>query len=193
MEKVKLTQEQADAIERGIKIYGKSRIMNDHALDGWVGNLNDLNGLTKDEIARALYVGYEVEPEIKVGDWVFIDFGEAGTEIGFIKGRINEPHSFYIDKCHFGANVNEARHATPEEIAKEKERRWWNKHGRDVWELKKGDVIGINIKTITINEVREDGYIAYFDGLGSDRIYSVDSLKSGGYKIICFAEDRKDA
>src|SRR5690625_3914269 len=85
------------------------------------------------------------------------------------------------------------RHATLDEIEEEKERRWWAKHGRDVWELKKGDVIGINIKTITINEVREDGYITYFDGLGSERIYRIDSLKSGGYKIICFAEDRKDA
>src|SRR5690625_7963427 len=81
MKKVKLTQEQADAIERGIKIYGKSRIMNVHALDGWVGNLNDLNGLTKDEIARALYVGYEVESEFKVGDWVYHVFRE---EVGIV-------------------------------------------------------------------------------------------------------------
>src|SRR5690625_2879696 len=187
MEKVKLTQKQADLIkdikdiDYAINIHGFNKRPD-----------SPLQRLTTAELARALYIGYEVEPEFKVGDWVFIDYGEAGTEIGFIKGWINEPHSFYIDKCHFGANVNKARHATPEEIAKEKERRWWAKHGRDVWELKKGDVIGINIKTITINEVREDGYIAYFDGLGSDRIYSIDSLKSGGYKIICFADDRKD-
>src|SRR5690625_1877119 len=197
MEKVKLTQEQADAIKK-LKAEASNKeiiYMNTSPFGGIYldKDKQTIFEMDLDELIRALYVGYEVELEIKVGDWVFIDYGEAGTEIGFIKGWINEPHSFYIDKCHFGANVNEARHATLEEIAEEKERRWWEKHGRDVWELKQGDIIGINIKTITINEVREDGYIAYFDGLGSDRIYSVDSLKSGGYKIICFAEDRKDA
>src|SRR5699024_4487920 len=132
MEKVKLTQEQADAIERGIKIYGKSRIMNDHALDGWVGNLNDLNGLTKDEIARALYVGYEVESEFKSGDYVVNDIGT----IGLIES-VNGDHlkGVWIRDFDIPMNCTSnkiARHATPEEVEEVKERRWWAKHGRDV-------------------------------------------------------------
>src|SRR5690625_2663863 len=125
MGKVRLTQEQADAIE-GIKEYqrkllnsGEHRIMEE---------FKDLRSLTTDEFMDALYVGYEVEPEYSVGDWIVVDYGEHGTEVGIIKGWIDKPHSFFIDKCHFGANVNEARHATPEEIAEEKERRWFAKH-----------------------------------------------------------------
>src|SRR5690625_2635349 len=140
MEKVKLTQEQADAIERGIKIYGKSRIMNDHALDGWVGNLNDLNGLTKDEIARALYVGYEVEPEFKVGDWVYVESPKEGLP-NVYKIMNAEKYSVNLDRLYGNHKKSDIRQATPQEIATEKQRRWWEKHDREVGELRETDVV----------------------------------------------------
>src|SRR5690625_616395 len=127
MEKVKLTQEQVSAINNCRNIVGDEMLIEmqvNRRNSPWRNKWNAINELDMLTLVDALRIGYEVESEFKVGDWVFIDYGEAGTEIGFIKGWINEPHSFYIDKCHFGANVNEARHATPEEIAKEKERRW---------------------------------------------------------------------
>lgn len=183
MEKVKVTQAQADLIK---SIKDTDYAINIHELNKRPDS--PLQELTTAELARALYVGYEVEPQFKVGDWIHDNITNRVAEIdergydGELAWVDDEFHNFFTD----------FRHATLDEIEEEKERRWWEKHGRDVWELKKGDVIGINIKTITINEVIEDGYIAYFDGLGGDRIYSIDSLKSGGYKIICFAEDRKD-
>jgi len=184
MEKVKLTQKQADLIkdikdiDYAINIHGFNKRPD-----------SPLQRLTTAELARALYIGYEVEPEFKVGDWVFIDYGEAGTEIGFIKGWINEPHSFYIDKCHFGANVNKARHATPEEIAKEKERRWWAKHGRDVWEIKLRDLL-THKRHKFVREIVgiQDG--EYITNPNNER-FTKQELQ-GLFNIACFAEDRKD-
>src|SRR5690625_5201196 len=187
MGKVKLTKKQADLIK---SIKDTDYAINIHGLNKRPDS--PLQELTTAELARALYVGYEVEPEYSVGDWVRVNWSDRTTI-----NRITDIYSDLVkddgEQCNKSPSIEIIEVATAEEVSEEKERRWWKKHDRDVWELKKGDVIGINIKTITINEVREDGYIAYFDGLGSDRIYSVDSLKSGGYKIICFAEDRKDA
>ena len=194
MEKVKLTQEQADAIERGIKIYGKSRIMNDHALDGWVGNLNDLNGLTKDEIARALYVGYEVVPEFKVGDWVYVEAPKE--ELPNVYKIMNtERYIVNLDRLYGKHKKSDIRHATPKEIAEEKERRWWVKHGRDVWELKEGDVLKENGGTshpvvVTRENKTDDGHdrTPSFNFIFTE----MDCIKKN-FRVVCFAEDRKDA
>src|SRR5690625_729054 len=194
MEKVKLTQKQADAIEDLLKQYGDREILI-HEYLYLTGEINNnievIKRMNYDTFFGALYVGYEVEPEFKVGDWVFIDYGEAGTEIGFIKGWINEPHSFYIDKCHFGANVNEARHATPEEIAKEKERRWFAKHDRKPWELKEGDILSEhgNCRTQTIFRVCPlTKSVKFYGDVEWTRKYEIRS----NYLVACFAEERKD-
>src|SRR5699024_7959664 len=138
--KVGLTREQAEAIERGIKIYGKSRIMNEHEADGWVGNIVNLTGITKDQMARAVYIGYEGEATCTVDDWVTSVSGATcqrtkirGEEVWGQWNRLTVTEN-YIKKV----NV---RHATPEEISKEKQRRWWARHGREVWELKVNDEI----------------------------------------------------
>ena len=40
--------------------------------------------------------------------------------------------------------IENIRHATSEEIAEEKQRRWWSERGRDVWELKVLDKIRLS-------------------------------------------------
>src|SRR5690625_6736521 len=112
MGKVKLTQEQADVVEDALGFSGtrerlveefiKYRLLN----DVWTAEcLQVLNEFTTEKLIKTLYIGYEVEPEYSVGDWIVVDYGEHGTEVGIIKGWIDKPHSFFIDKCHFGANV----------------------------------------------------------------------------------------
>src|SRR5699024_245521 len=198
-EKVVMTIRQAKEIQRGIKIYGKSRIMNDHEADGWVGNLVNLNGITKDEMARALYIGYEVEETFKVDDWVTSVSG-ATCQITKIRGeevwgqwnRLTVTEN-YIKKV----NV---RHATPEEISKEKQRRWWARHGREVWELKVNDEIrhkesdrrfdivhifdngDINMERTSTNDYKQKEVVTV------KRSY----ISNYYYEVVCFAEDRKD-
>ena len=149
MEKVKLTREQANAIEWALQKeneYSPDRLLRLRSSDNanFHNELYPLNDIDIAVLARALYIGYEVEPEFKVGDWVVRTSDEglyfeknkifrAGHDIDD-KGVQEEDSDIY----HVPSNL---RHATPEEIAEEKERRWWKKHGRDVWELRKGDVL----------------------------------------------------
>jgi hypothetical protein len=81
MKKVKLTKEQADALKLSIADYGTDNVMDYHDSDNWVGRLEPLNDLPHSELARALYVGYEVIEEYKPGDWVL---NEDGVHVGKI-------------------------------------------------------------------------------------------------------------
>src|SRR5690625_658489 len=140
-EKVKLTQEQAREIER-IKNY-----FNRHE---YITKFVETNGVSDsefhiEELVRALYIGYEVEPEFKVGDYV-VNGGGRVVEIlevtcdSFVVGWIANGKMF--KESTFKHSI--LRHAIPEEVSKEKQRRWWAKHDRGVWELREGDALKAN-------------------------------------------------
>jgi|SRR5699024_336258 len=197
MEKVKLTQEQAEAIEERLKFsHKKHEIVRCTATKGWVGD-TPMKDIPLDKIIRALYIGYEVEPEFAVGDWVISKKDKIG-----IPGQITE---FEYDKywednfADYGINsmyrarLSNLRHATPEEIAKEKRRAWWAKHGREVWELKRGDVIEklctpIDFEAWEITGTDEH----YIYAKGYNKINPKTTQMGANYKVVCFAEDRKD-
>lgn len=71
MSKVKLTKRQVDVLEKAVKQYGEDLTIIRHAEKYF--NLNcekELFELTTAEVAKAIYIGYEVEEEFKVGDIV---------------------------------------------------------------------------------------------------------------------------
>lgn len=171
MVKIQITREQAEAFKK-FKIYEIS-------LETFIKHRNDLNRdfsclnyLSVDEMARALYRGHEVKPEFKVGDWVVYSNGEThGDKVKQI-ADIDNAHA------HFGKDrsmlIQTLRHATHEE----KERGWWAKHGRDVWELKKGDVIHA-LKYGTMGDIKVPAIIT-------------ENRDKENFRVICFVEDRKD-
>ena|SRR5690625_824044 len=189
MEKVKLTQEQADLLEEKTIKMSRDKIVNTFV---------KINGISSshfhlDELIRALYIGYEVEPEFKVGDWVIrtLDLGRYHE-----KGRVFQIANFddwgniYADDGGPSHMPGSLRHATPEEVSKEKQRRWWSKHNRGLWELREGDVL----------KADDGGYLVevceVFDSrnvrlTGGTTHVKISELKEG-YRVICFAEDRKD-
>ena len=121
MEKVKITREQADKI-KGWEWHTKypSILLKIHGYNSFVCN-NCLQDLTLDELARALYVGYEVE-EFEHWDWVYIlETGEIGrvdrnySGIGFVDVYNHNYHTK-------GYKPNEIHHAAEHEIVEEKER-----------------------------------------------------------------------
>ena len=71
----------------------------------------------------------------------------------------------------------------------EKERRWWAKHGRGIWELKVGDFL-INDKLGTIEEVKEIKWQKYLIGKWTAYM-ELDYIKDN-YSVAFFVEDRKD-
>lgn len=141
--KIKLTQGQADAIELAKRECGVNRAIELHAgmPDGWMTEKYDpLNDFSQADLARALLIGYEVEPVFKIGDKVFV-----------VRGGITDPNKVYeitnLDETHaslkgvIGAiGLNNLRHATLEEVAEYEERRKWSEISRAVGEIKEGDI-----------------------------------------------------
>lgn len=122
MEKVKLTQEQADAIET-LKEKAKGMLVVD--------------------LLEALKNGYAVEEEYKVGDWVVY----KSAQKGLIICKVESVSGVKVDTDYVASNgykqsfgKSQIRHATPEEIKAEQERRVWARIGREVNEWRKGDV-----------------------------------------------------
>ena len=106
-----ITREQADKI-KGWEWHTKypSILLKIHVYNSLVCN-NCLQDLTLDELARALYVGYEVEFEFEVGDWLV---NNRNSLMFQIEDRQEDKDI---------ARMNHIRHATESEIVEEKERR----------------------------------------------------------------------
>jgi len=112
MEKAKINQEQADKIKLW-EWHTKypSILLNLHVNNALVCN-NCLQSLTLDELARAIYVGYEVEVEVKVGDWL----------VNNRNGMIFQIEDGLKDNLKDIVGAKHLRHATESEIVEEKGR-----------------------------------------------------------------------
>ena len=143
-EKVKVTAEQAEAFDRITKKYSIERIIRDwikSEYDKFLPHNECLRELSLEEFMRILYIGYEVEKEYAVGEWVVfrnisgqtvtakviaVQYGNERIQFDSISGW--QPIAYVV------------RHATPEEIKAEKERRVWAGIGRKVGQFMYGDV-----------------------------------------------------
>ncbi|RFA36207.1 hypothetical protein CAI16_05285 [Virgibacillus dokdonensis] len=188
MEKVKVTQDQADALER---TGDKGDVLATHIKYGWVHHDNEcLNSLSIDEMARALYVGYEVIPSFKAGDWIV---HEQSGYIGIIT-KITNGRYVYGDARQDGFLAGFAqevlRHATESEVAEEIQRRWWKNYDRDVWELKPKDVLVAEDGgyLVEVKRVLSCGSPLFVGGVKSTPLDEVEEM----FKVVCFAQDRKD-
>lgn len=194
-EKVVLTKEQAEAIEKAITEFGKDRVI-DGVLGTWRGELSSLNDLKPSEFARIMYgAGYEVEPEFKIGDWVAFHNRKDEIVIRQIK-RIDNLYEVGLWACWEEGSmpIKEIRHATLEEIAEEKERQFFAEHGRKKWELKRGDILidegghtRIVRGTTDAHGYLDENKVHFMDG---DWEIFEDVKKI--YKVACFAENRLD-
>lgn len=193
MEKAKLTKEQAEALDELFEktTWSKDEMIDLHAAGTKWGPYRSLNELSVSELAKALYVGYEVEPEFEYNDWVY---QEATNTIARIKGFNSEDNRVYIDHDEvISVHTSTIRHATPAEIAEEKERRFFAKHGRKPWELKPGDVLhdekeGYTGTVEKIIALKTDNEIICF----TDGEWEYANNVPEQFKVVCFVEDRKD-
>lgn len=201
MGKVKITQKQADLIdiriERGSK--GMENMLAHHVVDSWTGaGYECLNALSVSDLARALYVGYEVEQEFKIGEWVVRNNDGIISQITNIDYSVNRHGGIFTDRYTGWFTSTCFRHATDEEIAREKTRRWWASHDRYVWGLKNGDRLSRRSKRVKYDEydfigMTDDGFYR----LSSVEInnvddFSLEELYYFGFVVVCFKEDRKD-
>ena len=149
-EKVKLTKLQAEAIEWLMDgapgSWTQEDLIREHTLDrhGWSGvedavDISVLNGLPLLTLIDALRIGYEIEKEYKVGDWVVHDAGCKLGQIEIVRGKNITVRR--TDGEGYWWNTDFIRHATPEEIKAEQERRVWAGIGREPGEFRDGDII----------------------------------------------------
>lgn len=187
IEKVKITQVQADAIEiikRDMKSanYFVDNLMIQLNKEWTEPKLVKLNKLSIKEYLDALYIGYEVEPNFEVGDWI------KDTETNAVLQIKNKQHR---NNC-LDRRIVSLRHATQEEIEQEKERRWWKKNGREVQELKQGDILMATHRHIF--EITADPKSHRFNQYTGDDAFdfSIEEFTRKNWKVICFSENRED-
>lgn len=154
MEKVKVTRAQAEAIDYFKKTFVENRE----------------TSMSNEKLARALSKGYEVEPEWKAFDWYY---NESKKEVHQASVKLAEGFNEYPEL------YKHIRHATEQEIAQEKERRWWSEHDRGYREFKKGDVLKINEILCIVDAL-------FF--ISSD----MEKAKNGLFKVVTFTENRLD-
>lgn len=153
-EKVKIPFEIADAINYlKSESYSKSDIIRTALRANWCNepeendvNIEVLNGMDAEKLVLAVHGHCEVEPTYKVGDWVVYsdEFYEVYQVVpGGMKVHIKNSKGSTIAYM----PIQNIRHATPEEIKAEKERRVWAKLGRETKQFRVGDIV-INKSTI---------------------------------------------
>lgn len=201
MVKVKITQEQADAVERfKTEQYKSLKKEKEYPSSRFVEWALPLFELDADDIHDALYIGYEVEPEFKAGDWVVYKSNIHKMPIVRKVVEINQHISgVTLDRELIIAPLNELRHATESEISEEKERRFFAKHGRKPWELKGKDLIADTMDGL-LEIIKEtdsrNGYWAYsFFGHNNYVIGKAELLVgglTGRFEVACFSENRLD-
>lgn len=190
MKKVKLTKEQAKAIEK-IKANQLEQIErllanpDDYGIFEWS---KVLLKLSPEEYYDALFEGYEIEETFNVRDYVTrIDNGQVIKVIG-----VNREEKYVYESLSSMHMFKDIRHATPEEIAKEKERRWWANHGREVWEIREDDLLEY-LGNVYIVDCFDSEAIWFRRNKYSYSDYSeLVSFVRKHFKVVCFAEDRKD-
>jgi len=195
MAKVKLTQKQADEIER-IKRIGFPGHWKE---DGWFIERDEkINDLSFHQLTNAVFNGYEVEPEFKSGDWVFNKKNNRTAKINLfgvdeVGARVDD---FEFNNIY---QLDEIRHATPQEIAEEKERRWWAKHNRDVLGFKENDIVKYDCTSwggvcrVISNQYSMDAFGKRLIELYNWTSGRIITVRAESLEVICFAEDRQDA
>lgn len=140
-EKVKITQEQADAIKGHTENWSESSLVIRHNNRTIFEGYESLYKLDVDTLIRALYIGYEIEPRYEMDDFVRYWKTDCVTAIGMITHIDYEKGLVQFDNTTFTKKIHDITgYATPEEIKAEKERRVWKSIGREVGEIYEGDI-----------------------------------------------------
>ncbi|BAQ11342.1 hypothetical protein OXB_2871 [Bacillus sp. OxB-1] len=103
------------------------------------------NGRNADLLLDALRTGYEVEEKFKAGDWVVVEDCPCERIVGKVQrikdiSKYSTCTRFEYEDWWSDEHKTKLRHATPEEIKAEQERRVWAKIGREPGEFREGDI-----------------------------------------------------
>lgn len=171
MSKIILTKGQADLIEQFKR---------------------NFKGFGREVLIKTLDGHYEIKKEFKVGD-IVKDGNDTLREVAEVKenGICLYVNNEITPLGWIGSNSDmykKLRHATDVEVELYKQRRFWQDNGREVWELKKGDVLSKDKRRMSTVDL-VDSLGVSFNEFG---IFANWHEVKKYYKIACFAHDRKD-
>lgn len=197
MGKVKITQEQAEAIE-DYKRFGSLEYFAISRHE-FTYEYKSLKTLSIDEMARILYKpdGYEIEPEhpsFELHSYVTCEESNVWQVVKEDLYRVVLQGREAIKQVGYSSeNFKKYTDSTTEEIAEFKEFRWWKSHNRDVWQLKENDVLSGKDVNRAYNVMHVDEYTASLQAPEADTSvnFSIDQIKTT-FLVACFAQDRKD-
>lgn len=188
VEKVKITEEQADAIEYLSGEYPTHQIVRNALDENWCNepeehhfNIESLNGMDPETLVFAVHRIYEIEPEpFKVGHWAKATHEKIGTFIGRITkidySDEGEKRAWATWNTNHGQSAIEYKfleRCSLEEVSEIKKQRFWNHRGRAVGEFREGDV------GVTINNQLSLKHTKEFHNRGQLRgFYPVESFVS---------------
>lgn len=169
MEKIKLTQEQADLIEE---------------IKSWQSEEHQsINYLSAEDLAKCILApdSYEVIPQIKVGDWTTYDNGPYANPRYATRQVVDFDEDlvyFDEDRC---MPVSAVRKATAEEESDAKKRQFWDGLGREVDEWKDGDIVTHNgyFTNISVLDIQQ--------GVARFPTYSDDGERIVPIQTVCLA------
>lgn len=189
MEKVKITQEQAEVLESvKCRVGNEENIVRMHVDKSipWGQEEYEMNEFNLDDLIKALYIGYEVEPKFKKDDYVVI---KKTGEVAKIKAHPPAfPYPDYLLSCNgyfTSHHVDELRHATKQEI-------WWFESDRDFWEIREDDTLKYigDLYIVDWFDSENVGFKSINENAGKF-VEILDYVKEH-FTVFCFAEDRKD-
>ena len=162
MDKLVITQEQERSFldfkstNKDCKTEEMLELFNDNHKHWESQSRKGIASFTPQQFALLLCGWYEVEEEYTIGDWVIY---LHSNQIFMVKG-IGIDGSIMTDDPTNGKYTHSShyRKATPEEIAQEKERRFWAELGREVDGYKVGDVVSKSGNIQEISGTLRDGW-----------------------------------
>ena len=136
--KLQVTAEQKTALDLYTDSHGTTLFNFENYRTTWTNVYKPIKDLSLDDMAKALYVGYEVPaPKFEVGDWVtpINPDNLLSTYTGARVAKI-EKSGNYLELENVGGIFTRdyVRHATPNEV-------FWAKMGRKENEVRVGDII----------------------------------------------------
>ncbi|WP_079708109.1 hypothetical protein [Paraliobacillus ryukyuensis] len=186
-EKVKVTKKQAEILDN---CKNKTSLLRRTILSILSGKESAMYELSTDDLAKAIYIGYEVEEEYKKNDWIVVEDCPCDHIIGKVQKIKDVEHiegydtMYHYEDWWSDKRKTKLRHATEQEIAQEKKLRFWNGLGRYIEEYKDGDIIlNPDGEIDEVREIKEDGLIV-------SRTFG--EFEKSEAKLICPLESRLD-
>lgn len=192
MKKVIITPQQAKAIElietnelltHEETVYAHAHT---HQHNPWRGEYAPLNSMNMLTLVDALRIGYEIRPNFEIGD--LVKFAKSTT--GKVYKVTGNRGGLIFLEHNLNAPERNLQHLTDKEKV---EYEWWDSRGREVWELKKGDILEFFGDLLIVDDFIFDQVILLMRYESSENSYAqeLDYVKEN-YMPVCFAEDRQD-